>query len=120
MEEPKEARRESVGTDDRRQHDRIAGTFDGRRVGALETPVRIYDLSEGGCSINSTHEPRPGISFHLDIDLPYEGWVRFRAETLYHKPEFGYAVRFVDLTPETSSRLERALRQLRGQAPYDI
>jgi hypothetical protein len=45
-----------ISIDDRRHYDRVAGPFDGRRVGALETPVRIYDLSEGGCFINASHE----------------------------------------------------------------
>jgi hypothetical protein len=43
---------------DRREHRRFAGPFDGRRVGAIETPVRIYDLSRGGCFITSMHEER--------------------------------------------------------------
>lgn len=103
----------------RRQHERVAGPFDGYRVGALETPVRIYDLSRGGCFINSLHDQGPGISFILKIDLPYEGWVRMRAETLYRRPDFGFAVRFVEMTDETAHRLERALDAMQERSPYE-
>jgi|SRR6267378_6704030 hypothetical protein len=106
-------------TANRREHSRVIGPFDGRRVGALEIPVRIYDLSEGGCFVHSLHEQQPGIRFPLEIELPYEGWVTVKAETLYRKPEFGYAVRFTDITDETGARLRRCVELLQGRAPYD-
>ena len=99
---------------DRRQHDRFAGPFDGIRVGALEMPVRIYDLSRGGCFINSVHEQEPGVKFILKIDLPREGWIEVRAETLYLRPHFGFAVRFTEISDEAEQRLERALEALRN------
>jgi hypothetical protein len=104
----------AAATDDRRQHARVPGPFDGRRVGAIDTPVRIYDLSEGGCFINSLHDQLLGSAVVLEIDLPYEGWIRVKGETLYLKPEFGFAVGFVEMTDEVSMRLTRALRKIRG------
>jgi hypothetical protein len=106
-------------TANRREYLRVVGPFDGRRVGALEIPVRIYDLSEGGCFIHAMHEQQPGIRFPLEIDLPYDGWVRVKAETIYRKPEFGYAVRFTEITDEAGARLRRCLELLQGRAPYD-
>jgi hypothetical protein len=113
-------REEAVATDDRREQDRVPGPFDGRRVGALVTPVRIYDLSEGGCFINSLHEQLLGTAVVLEIELPYEGWIRVTGETLYRKPEFGFAVRFVEMTDEVSMCLKRALKQIRGGTPHDL
>jgi PilZ domain len=104
---------------DRRQHDRIPGPFDGFRVGALETPLRIFDLSKGGCFVNAMHEQTPGISFQMKIELPYVGAITVKAETLYRRPGFGYAVRFVDMNEETISRLEQALEQLQERAAHD-
>jgi len=104
---------------DRRQHDRVAGPFDGFRVGALETPVRIFDLSRGGCFVNSTHEQKPGVRFTIKIELPYVGQITVKAVTLYLRPEFGYAMQFVDMNQETASRLEEALGQLQDRAPYE-
>jgi hypothetical protein len=99
--------------DERRRHDRISGPFDGRRIRKLQTSVQIYDLSAGGCFINSLHDQAPGIAVVLEIELPDEGWIRVKCETLYTKPGFGFAVRFVDMTDGISKRLERGLRKIR-------
>jgi hypothetical protein len=107
-----------AGTIDRRRHDRIAGPFDGFRVGALETPVRIFDLSQGGCFVNAMHEQKPGIKFVMHIDLPYVGRITVKAVSLYTKPG-GFAVRFLEMSEGAASRLEQALDQLEERAPYD-
>jgi PilZ domain len=99
-----------VAVDDRRQHLRIPGPFDGARVGFLQTPLQIFDLSLGGCFVNSMHEQQEGIVFTLRIDLPQEGAITLRAETLYRR-EGGYAVRFVEMSEITRKRLGRALDQ---------
>ena len=104
---------------DRRQHDRVPGPFDGLRVGALETPLRIFDLSRGGCFVNSMHEQKPGIRFTMKIELPYVGQITVKAVTLYLRPGFGYAMQFVEMTEETAARLEEALGQLQDRAPDD-
>jgi hypothetical protein len=95
--------------DSRRKHKRIHGPFDGIRVGALETPVQLYDLGRGGCFINSIHQQRPGIKLVLKLDLPQEGWITVRAETLDQRGELGFAVRFVDVSEDAAARLDRAL-----------
>lgn len=104
---------------DRRQHDRVPGPFDGFRAGALETPLRIFDLSRGGCFVNSTHEQKPGIRFTMRIELPYVGQIAVKAVTLYRRPGFGYAMQFVDMNEETAGQLADALGQLQDRAPYD-
>jgi len=105
--------------DCRRRHKRVDGPFDGLRVGALETPVQLYDLSRGGCFINSMHQQQPGIKMLLKIDLPYEGWITVTAETLYRRGEFGFAVRFVDMSVDASTRLEKALQALAQRALHE-
>jgi hypothetical protein len=97
---------------DRREHRRFPGPFDGRRIGALETPIRIYDLSRGGCFITSMHEQQPGIRLTLKIELPTQGWVTVVARTLPRQNEFGFAVQFVRLDVDAAARLERALKHL--------
>lgn len=96
----------------RRQHVRVAGPFDGRRLGVIPIEVRIYDLSQGGCFVNSMHEQKSGVVIVLEIDVPGEGWIRVKGQTLYAKPEFGFAVRFVEMSEELSARIERASRQM--------
>jgi hypothetical protein len=105
-------------TIDRRRHDRISGPFDGCRVGALETPLRIFDLSRGGCFVNAMHEQTPGVSFVMKIDLPYVGMISLKAVSLYLRPG-GFAVKFLEMTEETACLLEEALDQLQERAPYD-
>lgn len=96
----------------RRQHVRIPGPFDGWRISVLPIPVQIYDLSPGGCFVNSLNEQKPGMNVVLEIELPGEGRIKVKGETLYAKPDFGYAVRFVEMPAELSARIESALRRL--------
>lgn len=97
------------GADGRRRHKRVHGPFDGVRVGALETPVQLYDLSCGGCFINSVHHQQPGVRLVLKLDLPQEGWITVRAETLDRRGELGFAVRFVEVSEDAAARLDRVL-----------
>jgi hypothetical protein len=99
-----------------RTHLRVAGPFDGERVGLLETPIQLFDLSSGGAFVNSLHEQTEGVKLLLKIDLPHEGWITVKAETLYTRPG-GFAVSFVDVPPDVAIRLERALRALQESAP---
>jgi hypothetical protein len=112
---PTDAAAPSEPADSRRKYTRVHGPFDGLRVGALETPVQLYDLSRGGCFINSTHQQKPGVRLHLKIELPYEGWIAVRAETLDRRSEFGFAVRFVDVTDDALARLDRAMTAMQQQ-----
>ena len=97
---------------DRRQSARLHGPFEGVRVGILDLPVQIYDVSAGGCFVNAKHDQHPGVRFELRIQLPGEGWLRVDAQALYYRPEFGYAVRFVEVDKDTTARLESALERL--------
>lgn len=100
------------GGANRRQHVRVPGPFDGWRISVLQTPVQIYDLSPGGCFVNSLNEQKPGIRVVLEIELPGEGRIKVTGETLYAKPDFGYAVRFVDMPSDLAARIDAALRRL--------
>jgi hypothetical protein len=99
----------------RRQHIRCAGPFDGRRAGLLETPIRIYDLSEGGCFINALHTTTSaGQRLEFKIQLPFEGWINVRAVALYDRADFGFAVQFVDLAEHTRERIARTIKKLQA------
>lgn len=102
----------SVATAERRESERVPGPFDAWRVGILETPVRIYDISLGGCFVHAMHEQERGVVVMLKIQMPDQGWLELKAETLYRRPGFGFGVRFIDLPPETQARLARALEAL--------
>ena len=97
-------------SDDRRRHVRKPGPFDAHRVGLLDVPIRIYDLSESGCFINALHDPpATGLPLVLTIDLPREGQITVHAKIVNARPEYGYAVEFVGLSGDDRARLLRAL-----------
>ena len=98
---------------DDRAHHRVMGPFDGCRVGVLDTPLLIYNLSEGGCFVNSLYDTPVGQRLVLRISLPNEGIVTIDAETVYVQPGFGFAVRFVDVSDETRAVLGLSLDKLR-------
>jgi PilZ domain-containing protein len=98
---------------DNRAHHRVMGPFDGCRVGVLDTPLLIYNLSEGGCFVNSLYDTPVGQRLVLKISLPNEGIVTIDAETVYVQPGFGFAVRFVAVSDETRAILGLSLDKLR-------
>ena len=99
----------------RRRYVRVPGPFDGWRVGLVNTPVTIYDLSDGGCFVQTSEEaPPPGRHIVLKITLPGESGIHFKGETVYVRDRVGFAVSFVDVPAESSDRLQRSLLRLRG------
>ena len=101
---------------DQRQHFRVPGPFDGFRIGLLETPVRIYDLSEGGCFVSSLYAGVPGEIVTLKIELPHEGWIKIQGETLYDRAGFGFVVRFLDVTDHARAGLRGVVEKRRRLA----
>jgi PilZ domain len=101
-----------VGDDPRRQFRRVPGPFEGRRLGALTVDVNIHDLSTGGCLIQSFHEVAVGRRMQLEIDLPVEGAVQVSAECVNTRPEYGFAVKFVDVLDDTRQKIARVVERL--------
>ena len=96
----------------RRSGLRVAGPFAARRVGPLPTPLRIHDLSTGGCLVECYYDVAIGRRIMLQIELPAEGWITVDAETLYLRANFGFAVRFADLSAANHSRIARTIERL--------
>jgi PilZ domain-containing protein len=100
------------GDDPRRKSRRVPGPFVGRRLGALTVDVHIHDLSAGGCLIESFHEVANGRRMKLEIDLPFEGTVKVHAESVYSRPDYGFAVKFIDMPDETQQKLASVVERL--------
>ena len=113
-----EQRKGGPGGVENRLDPRVAGPFEGRRVDLLTTPLRIHDLSRSGCLIQWYHEQTPGRRFTLEVELPDVGWLRFEAEPVYNRSDYGFAVKFVDVPPETMAKLDRVIDVLlaKGQS----
>ena len=108
-----EQRQDSRGGESARVDPRVAGPFEGRRVDLIATPIRIHDLSRSGCLIQWYHDQSPGRRFTLEIELPEVGWLRFEAESVYNRSDYGFAVRFVNVPPETQTKLDQVIDLLR-------
>jgi PilZ domain-containing protein len=97
---------------DRRRFFRICHSFEGRRRGILTVPIRIYDLSVGGCLIESRYPESRGRRLELDIDLPWEGWTTLDAQIVNIRPEYGYGVQFVGVPEDIRRRLDRVVERI--------
>jgi hypothetical protein len=102
----------AAGKQPNRRAPRVAGPFEARRLGALDLPLRIHDLSLSGCLIESYQEVTAGRRIELEIELPVEGWITLQAETLYLRENFGFAAKFVGMDGQTRVKLARAVVQL--------
>jgi hypothetical protein len=101
-----------VTHDERRRHRRVPGPFDGLRLGLIDTPVRMYDLSVGGCFVNTVHEQTLGVVCKFQIDLGEEGPVTIRGRIIYLRSGFGYAVEFVEPDDSTRALIARAVARI--------
>ena len=98
-----------------RLNPRVPGPFEGHRVDLLTTPLRIHDLSRSGCLIQWYHHQTPGRRFTLEFELPEVGWLRVEAEPIYNRSDYGFAVKFVDVPPDTLAKLDQVIDVLRSK-----
>ena len=76
-------------------------------------PLQIYDLSVGGCFVNSVHDaPKQGQMFPIHIELPNGETVVAKGETAYVRAGFGYGVKFCQISDDNRARLQSALEEL--------
>jgi len=112
---PRQPRCDFGGSDrqaSRRSSLRVAGPFEARRVGPLPTPLRVHDMSSGGCLVECYYDVASGRRITLQIDLPGEGWITVEAEALHLRDNFGFAVRFAELSDANRGRIERTIERL--------
>jgi hypothetical protein len=102
--------------DNKRTHKRVLGPFVGRRGTLLAVPIRIHDLSIGGALIECFHEERLGRRITVEIELPIEGWVTVDAEIVSIRQNYGYAVKWVNVTPDVQWKLELTIDRICAEA----
>ena len=89
---------------------RVRGPFEAVRAGLLEFKQRLYDLSAGGCLIDSMAVATIERVTQLRIDLPDSGSVTVCGQIILPTRDIGYAVRFIDVDARTRETIERALK----------
>ena len=92
----------------------MKGPFDGVRIGILDTPVRIYDLSEGGCFVTSPHPQPEGTEVELKIDLSDDCRITVKGRTVRDFTDFGFALRFLEVSADDRERLNQWLAKQRA------
>lgn len=100
-----------VRASDRRGPAALVGPLSGYRGGVDPVPVRISNLTPAGCLIESPEPEQVGLRMQLEIALPEDGWIHVNAEVSNVLGGCGYVVQFLDPSPETLERIERAIQQ---------
>jgi hypothetical protein len=103
---------------ERRAHRRAPGALEGTWSGSLNR-CRITSLSLSGCFIDTMSPPRAGGIVRVELHSPDEGPITVKGEVVASDHVgMGFAVRFVDLAPETREKLARIVDRLsRAQDP---
>jgi hypothetical protein len=83
-----------------------------RRGALLPVPIRIHDLSAGGALIECFHEESVGRRVTIEVELPVEGWVTLKAEIVSVRPNYGYAVRWVDVPANVQWKVELTIERI--------
>ncbi len=68
--------------------------------------VRISDLSESGCYVDTILEVVAGETLLLEILLPNGLWFELQGVVAHHSPRFGFGVRFVNLDEKQRSQIQ--------------
>ncbi|MGE3956051.1 MAG: PAS domain-containing protein [Vicinamibacterales bacterium] len=98
---------------ERRRHHRITGTFDGERLGIMDTPVQIQNLSIGGCFVTSYLPPPQEARWDLRINLGRHGIAEVEVQTAYVSPEIGFGVQFVAMSDDARKRIAAVVEAAR-------
>lgn len=73
--------------------------------------LRIADISEGGCYVDSILEVHKGDSLSLRILMPEGEWLDVQGVVAHHSPRLGFGVRFIDLDREQRRQIGLLIRQ---------
>jgi hypothetical protein len=81
------------------------------QASAAHYNVRIADISEGGCYVDTILEVIKGEAFVLKILMPAGGWFEVHGIVAHHSPRLGFGVRFLNLNAEQRRRIRELIAQ---------
>jgi hypothetical protein len=87
------------------------GPFIGYRLGAVNAPLRVRNLSVNGCLVEFDDEIAIGRRIALQINLPGEGWTAIKAHALRVRDSSWFALTFLAVDYVTRVRLTRAIQR---------
>ncbi len=99
----------SSGSKEKRIRPRTEVCLTARFEGAAtKHDVRITDLSEGGCYVDSIAEVMAGETLSLKISSG-DGWVQLQGVVAHHFPRLGFGVRFINLNARQRAWIDSVL-----------
>lgn len=109
---PKSSQPSASGTGaDRRAHRRVKGPFDAAWNGDPNgRGLRLTDISEGGCYVQSMANLPAGDRLMMKLSLPQGGKVQVAGEVVSTDQGVGFAVRFVDLAGTQLEAIREAVQ----------
>jgi hypothetical protein len=78
--------------------------------------VRIADISEGGCYVDTILEVTKGETLFLRLLFPDGIWLELEGIVAHHSPQLGFGVRFVNLSDKQLSRVRGLIAQFAPEA----
>lgn len=118
----KSASREEVaigvadGETNRRRHVRVRLPLEAHWEGqAGKQEARVYDLSLGGCYIESIARVTDGERVVFHVKTPRGRWLVLHGEIVHHDELTGFGVRFLPLAPPTERQLAEIIRAAGGE-----
>lgn len=82
---------------------------------ATHNNVRVADISEGGCYVDTILEVTEGENLSLQIRMPDGEWLEVEGVVTHLCPRLGFGVRFVNLTEEHGRRIRGLIGQFSSE-----
>lgn len=102
---------------ERRNEERIQVCIDAVWDGSGSFTVRITDLSEGGCFVDTTGETSIGERLTFRVELPEGNRLELTGVVAHQMRPVGFGLRFVNLTEQQREELRSFIEYLKG--PHD-
>lgn len=77
--------------------------------------ARIYDISLGGCYVETLGQVTQGERIKFEIQLPTGRWLRLQGEVVHVQPNMGFGLRLPHLSEQDRSMLSHLLEYAHGQ-----
>ena len=101
--------------DERRQFGRVRLPMEVRWEGLSgRHAARVYDLSLGGCYVETMGQVMLGERIRFEIELPTGRWLRLEGEVAHAQPNMGFGLRLVNLSGTDRDMLAHLLEYAGG------
>jgi hypothetical protein len=101
--------------EERRRDERVRLPLEMRWQGISgKHKARIYDVSLGGCYIESLGQVTLGERVRFEMQLPAGNWIPFQGGVVHWQPNLGFGVHFVYLTEIQRRALAELIDQAHG------